>query len=119
MLRRLVLTLTLLGVALALAASGTAATPKLVGTAGPGFTITVKKAGAAVKTLKAGTYTIVVHDKSSSHNFHLLGRGVNKSTSIGGTGTRTWTVTLKKGTYTFQCDVHAVDGMKGTFKVTG
>jgi plastocyanin len=28
------------------------------------------------------------------------------------------TVTLKKGTYTYQCDPHAASGMKGTFEVT-
>ena len=124
MLRRALIPLGVLLLALAAAAVGNArttaatATHQLVGTAGPGFTITVKKAGAAVKTLKAGTYTLVVHDLSSEHNFHLTGPGVNKTTSIGGTGTKTWTVKLKKGTYKFQCDVHAFDGMKGTFRVT-
>ena len=38
---------------------------------------------------------IVVADRSSSHNFHLTGPGVNVTTSIGGTGTKTFTVTLK------------------------
>jgi plastocyanin len=28
------------------------------------------------------------------------------------------TVTLQKGTYTYQCDPHASQGMKGTFEVT-
>jgi plastocyanin len=27
-------------------------------------------------------------------------------------------VTLKKGTYAYQCDPHAASGMKATFKVT-
>jgi plastocyanin len=27
-------------------------------------------------------------------------------------------VTLKPGKYTYQCDIHAVTGMKGTIKVT-
>jgi plastocyanin len=31
--------------------------------------------------------------------------------------TTTWTVTLKKGTYTFVCDPHAAI-MKGTLRVT-
>ena len=31
---------------------------------------------------------------------------------------RTWTITLRKGMYTYQCDPHAQRGMKGTFKVT-
>ena len=33
-------------------------------------------------------------------------------------GTKAFTVTLKKGTYTFQCDPHVKEGMKGTFKVS-
>ena len=60
---------------------------KLVGTVGPGFTITLEKSGSKVTKLKAGKYTIVVRDLSSSHNFHLSGPGVNKKTSVGGTGT--------------------------------
>jgi plastocyanin len=101
----------------ALASLGQAATPKLVGTAGPSFTIKVTKAGKTVKTLKPGTYKIVVNDKSDMHNFHLSGPGVNKKTTVAFTGTKTWTVKLKKGTYRYQCDPHASSGMKGSFKV--
>jgi plastocyanin len=100
------------------AVSANAATPKLTGESGPGFTVEVKtSAGKDVKKLKAGTYVIKVEDKSSIHNFHLFGPGVNKTTSVDGTGEKTWTVKLKPGTYTYQCDVHASSGMKGTFKV--
>ena len=90
---------------------------KLTGTVGPGFTITLKKAGKTVKTLKAGTYTITVSDKSDDHNFHLKGKGVNKDSGVEATGTRTWKVTLKRGTYRYVCDPHA-DMMKGSFRVT-
>ena len=89
----------------------------LQGTVGPGFTISLKQNGKAVKTLKAGTYKIVVADKSNIHNFHLTGPGVNKSTSVGSTGSKTWSVTLKKGTYKFVCDPHATI-MKGVLRVT-
>jgi plastocyanin len=104
--------------AFALSGFGQAATPKLVGTSGPGYTIGVTKAGKKVKTLKHGTYKIVVRDKSSAHNFHLMGPGVNKSTSVSAVTTKTWTVKLKKGKYTYQCDIHASIGMKGSFRVT-
>jgi plastocyanin len=105
--------------ALVAAVTASAATPKLVGETGPGFTIQLKSsAGKSVKSLKAGTYVIKVEDKSSIHNFHLFGPGVNKTTSIESTGEKTWTVKLKPGTYTYQCDAHATSGMKGTFKVT-
>ena len=98
-----------------LAPSALAATP-LVGTVGPGFTITLTQGGKKVAKLKAGTYTIKVEDKASIHDFHLLGKGLNKSTSVSGTGTQTWKVTLKPGTYTYQCDPHAASGMKGTYR---
>src|SRR5437879_13637778 len=84
----------------------------LIGTDGPGFTITMSKT-----TVKAGTYTIVVHDKSNIHNFHLTGPGVNKLTSTPWVGTKTWTVKLNKGTYRFVCDPHATS-MKGVLRVT-
>jgi plastocyanin len=97
--------------------SALAATPTLTGTVGPGFTITLKKGTAKVTKLKAGAYVIKVSDKSKIHNFRLKGPGVNKTTSVGGTGTATWKVTLKKGKYTFVCDPHA-SIMKGTFTVS-
>ena len=117
MLRRLLLPLAVLTIALAAVAGGYAATPRLTGETGPGFTIEVKQAGKDVKTLKAGTYTIKVEDKSSIHNFHLVGPGVNKTTSVPFTGEKTWPVKLKPGRYTYKCDVHAASGMKGTFTV--
>jgi plastocyanin len=39
-------------------------------------------------------------------------------TTVQVVGKKSVTVTLKKGTDPFQCDVHAASGMKGTFKVT-
>lgn len=104
---------------LALAAAAQASTPTLNGTVGPGFSIVLQQGGKAVKSLKAGTYKLVVADKSSIHNFHLIGPGLNRTvTSVAFVGTKTATVTLKKGTYTYQCDPHAAAGMKGSFKVT-
>jgi plastocyanin len=89
----------------------------LKGEVGPGFTIEVTMAGKDVKTLRAGTYTIKVEDKADIHNFHLFGPGVNKKTGVSFVGDATWTVKLRKGTYTYQCDPHAASGMKDTFKV--
>jgi plastocyanin len=76
----------------------------------------VNRANQHVKTLKAGSYRIKVEDKASTHDFHLFGPGVNKSTSVGGVVETTWTVRLKPGKYTFVCDAHAQ--MRGTFRVT-
>jgi plastocyanin len=101
--------LALAGVAV-LAAPVAAATPKLPGTVGPGFTISMKK------PTKAGKYTLVVSDKSNIHNFRLKGPGVNVATSVKATGSKTFAITLKKGKYTFVCDPH-VSTMKGSFTI--
>ena len=93
------------------------ALPKLTGTVGPGFTISLKRGLAPVKLLKAGKYTFVVSDKSGIHNFHLKGPGLSRAiTAVGFTGTKTVTLTLKKGRYTYVCDVHP--NMVGHFTVT-
>lgn len=89
----------------------------LNGTVGPGFTITLQQGGKTVKTLKAGTYTLKISDLSNIHDFHLTGPGVNKTTTVSGTGNSTWKLTLKKGTYKYVCDPHA-SIMHGSFKVT-
>src|SRR3954452_9658015 len=105
MLRRLLLPLALICIALVAAAAGSAKTTKASSLSGEvygnsAFKIEMKGAnGKALKTVKAGTYKLKVEDKGSIHNFHLTGPGVNKSTSVGGTGEQTWTVKLKPGTY--------------------
>jgi plastocyanin len=101
---------------LVLAAPSGAATTKLVATVGPSATIKLTKGGKKVTTLKPGTYSIAVSDKSTFHNFHLMGPGVNKLTTVGFQGSKTWKVTLKKGTYRYQCDPHR-SFMKGSFRV--
>jgi len=121
MLRRLLLPIALVAVFLALVATGNASTSKsagLVGESGPGYSIEVKLNGKDLKTMKAGTYKLKVEDKSAIHNFHLLCKGVNKSTTVAFVGDKTWTITLKPGKYTYQCDIHATQSMKGTFRVT-
>jgi plastocyanin len=90
----------------------------LKGEVGPGFSIEVEKAGKDLKTIRAGTYRIKVEDKASIHNFHLFGPGLNKKTGVSFKGQTTWTIKLKPGRYTYQCDPHALSGMKGRFRVT-
>jgi plastocyanin len=98
---------------------GGSASGELEGETGPGFEIEVKQNGEDAESVKAGTYTLKVEDKSDAHNFHLIGPGVDKVvTDVKFVGDKTVTVTLKKGTYTYQCDPHASSGMKGTFEVT-
>jgi plastocyanin len=92
----------------------------LTGTVGPGFVIKLSTtSGKAVTSLKAGIYVITVTDKSTIHNFHLIGKGLNKEiTSLGFTGRKTVVVTLKPGKVIYQCDPHKRDGMKASFTVT-
>jgi len=90
----------------------------LTGVVGPGFTITMTQAGKKITKLKAGTYKLVVQDKSSIHDFHLSGPGVAKVvTSVGFVGTKTISVTLKRGKYTYVCDPHS-GAMHGSISVT-
>jgi hypothetical protein len=73
---------------------------KLNGSVGPGARISF------MAKAPAGKATITVRDVSSTDNFHLVGPGVNKRTSVAGKQTATWKVTLRKGTYTFRSDAH-------------
>ena len=95
-------------VAVVAAATGTAAPPKLVGTVGPGFTITLTKGGKKVKTLKAGTYKLVVVDKASIHDFVMEGpnKWEKQFTGVAFTGTKSFTLKLKKGKYKYYCAPH-------------
>lgn len=86
---------------------------------GPGFEISLTtEDGDDVTTLAAGDYTIDVDDKSSSHNFHLTGSGVDEDSGVNEIGSSTWTVTFQPGSYHFQCDPHA-SSMNGDFEVEG
>jgi NitT/TauT family transport system substrate-binding protein len=84
----------------------------LQGTLGANF-VTLRLDGKVLSTLPAGKYTVVVTDTSKAQGFRLIGPGVNKITSVKGTGRSTWTVTLKKGTYTYSSG-----RLKRTFRVT-
>lgn len=110
---KLVLPVLAVAGATAVAVPAIAATPVLKGTVGPGFTIALAK-----KPTKAGKYTFVINDKATSHNFHLVGPGVNKKiTQVGAVGvSKPTTLTLKKGKYTFFCDLHPF--LKGSFKIS-
>lgn len=120
MTRVLVLAAALLTGALVGAAVGEGApseNPKLHAKVDSGFSISLTNdAGAPVTKLDPGTYDIEVEDEASEHNFHLIGPGVNRSTTVAFVGKQSWTVTFTDGIYTFQCDPHATS-MRGTFTV--
>jgi plastocyanin len=75
--------------------------------------------GKSVTKLKAGTpYRFVISDRADIHDFHLSGPGLNRVlTSVEFTGTKSFVLTLKKGTYRFVCDPHA-SFMHGSFRVS-
>jgi hypothetical protein len=92
------------------------ATKKLTGSVGPSETIVLKKGSSRVSTIPRGRYTIRISDRSSEHNFRLRGPVSKTITSVSWTGTKTVTLNLKPGRYTYVCDPHARD-MIGSFRV--
>lgn len=94
------------------------AVTRLTAAVGPANTISLKNArGTNVRTLKAGRYRITVRDRSKLHSFHLVGVSLNRKTTIAGTGTFTWTVTLRRGKLSFYSD-HARIKMRRTVTVS-
>jgi plastocyanin len=88
-----------------------------VGTSGNGNALSIS---LSASTVPAGTYEFDITDYATIHNFDLLGPD-NVSihmTTIAGTGSVVWTVTLSPGIYTYHCDAHS-STMKGTLTVTG
>ena len=100
------------GLALALSglAGGRTKVVTLRGTVGPGFTITLTKAGKKVARLAPGMYRIVVSDRSAIHNFKLEksqgGDFERRITTVGFQGTKTVTVRLTSGRWEVYCEPH-------------
>jgi len=111
--RRLLVTIA--GAAAALVLAGAAfsraeATPKLVGTVGPSFTIKLTKGGTKVTSLKAGTYLFVIRDKAAIHQFTIErekgGKFEKALTSVSFVGTKTVKVKLGAGKWKYYCKPH-------------
>ena len=84
--------------------------PTLVGVVGKNnaYKISLSFNGQVATTLKAGTYTVVIHDDSKLHNYELDGP-LGKSwtfTSVGFVGTKTFTLKLVAGAYKAYCKPH-------------
>lgn len=91
---------------------------KLLATVGPKSTISLRSAsGNALKNVKAGTYSVVVRDRSKVHNFHLVGKGVNRKSTLAGVATTTWKLKLSAGVLRFYSD-KAPKTVKGSVRVT-
>jgi plastocyanin len=90
-------------------ASG-ASHPMLTGVVGKNnaYKISLTFDGKVAKTLKAGTYTVVIHDDSKMHNYELDGPN-GKSwtfTSVPFVGTKSFTLKLVAGKYKAYCAPH-------------
>jgi hypothetical protein len=101
-----VFALGLVAAALATRSSSAPAAATLSASVGPGFSISLTQNGQSVTQLPPGDYTVDVSDTATVHDFHLSGPGVDQATSVPGTGSATWSVTLTTGSYHFQCDAH-------------
>jgi plastocyanin len=93
-----------------LAGPASAARPKLIGVVGKNnaFKITLSFNGKIAKTLRAGTYTVVIHDDSQMHNYELDGpHGKSWTfTKVPFVGTKTFTLKLVPGMYKAYCAPH-------------
>jgi hypothetical protein len=91
--------------------------PKLLATVGPKSTISLRSAtGAVLRSVQPGTYSVVVRDRSKVHNFHLVGKGVNRKSGLAAVATTTWTVKLQAGPLRFFSD-KAPKTVKGSVPV--
>jgi hypothetical protein len=107
--RRLLLLSALVGV---LAAPAAADARTYYGTVGPTRTIALKRAdGTLVRRVPAGLHRFVIRDRSTQHNFHLLGGGLHRRTGVAFIGRRIWTgVRIRRGViYTYFCEPHPED----------
>jgi hypothetical protein len=101
----------LAAVVAAVALARPASHPKLIGIVGnnDAYRITLTtSAGKLVKALKPGTYTVVIHDDSSIHNYELDGPN-GKSwtfTTVPFKGTKRFTLKLAAGKYKAYCVAH-------------
>jgi hypothetical protein len=95
--------------------------PRLIGTVGPGHTISlVDSRGRRMRTPHPGTYRFVIRDRSAHDNFHLIGPGITGligATGVSYGGTTVWKLRLVSETYRFRADAHP-SAMPGTFRVT-
>jgi plastocyanin len=92
------------------ASAGAASHPKLTGVVGKNnaYKISLSFNGKTAKTLKAGTYTVVIHDDAKIHNYELDGpHGKSWTfTSVPFVGTKTVTLKLVPGKYKAYCSAH-------------
>ena len=82
----------------------------LRGSVGPGYTISLRKNGQAVRSLRAGTYRFLIADHAAIHDFVLEkergGRFERELTDVSDVGTKIVTIKLTRGTWKYYCEPH-------------
>jgi hypothetical protein len=117
MLRPLLAAALLAVLAVPVTASGSAIVPQLTANV-TGTSISLVGAdGKRVRVLQPNTYRIVVRDRTTAQNFHLVGPGLNTKTKIATKTTATWRVYLQPGSYSYRSDRNT--RLRGTFVVAG
>jgi plastocyanin len=93
-------------------------TATLTGRVGPGRTISVRQPDGSKATILNGVTSIrlTVTDRSKTDNFHLTGKGVNKTTGVRFRGRVTWNLKVSPGVYRFRSERHKT--LRGSFSVT-
>jgi hypothetical protein len=72
--------------------------------------------GTPVTHLDVGTYTVLVDDPATIHDFRLTGPGIDSTSGLEFVGKLTWTLTFKDGQYAYFCTPHR-GLMNGHFSV--
>jgi hypothetical protein len=103
--------------ALPVGASGSPIVPTLTANVTAKSITLVDANGKRVRTLQPNQYRIVVHDRTTKQNFHLVGPSVNRETKIAAKTTRTWSVNLQPGSYRYRSDRNT--RLAGAFIVAG
>ena len=60
--------------------------------------------GLPVTALEEGVYRLVIDDKSTKANFHLIGPRIDRKTTDRFQGRATWTIALRAGSYHYRSD---------------
>jgi hypothetical protein len=66
--------------------------------------LTAKRVSLSARRVAPGRYVVTVRDRSRSRAFRLVGPGVNRRTGRAFTGTASWSLRLRAGTYRYGDD---------------
>jgi hypothetical protein len=117
MLRLLLAASALVLLTLPIGANGSMVRPTLTAKVTARAVTLTRPDGTRVRTLQPNAYRIVVRDRTTAQNFHLVGPSLNARTKVGTKTTSIWTVNLTPGKYSYRSDRNKLLG--GAFIVAG